>query len=175
MVANTAHFNSGSYIGYSALRMVAAARAVAAGQVKLVCIDPSPITQHVAQQIWKFAGVSGDITLLRGTLSELLPKGLPELQQPVQLVFLDHQKDAYYSDLKLLEQHGLVAVGTAIVCDNMKGFATEDLASYLGLEDGSAKNLDYKVTMYDHKLGVTDDRDDAVVVAQRVSPVSQTA
>lgn len=162
-------------MGYSALRMVAAARAVGAGKVKLVCIDPSPITEHVAQSIWRHAGISEEVTLLKGTLSELLPQNPPQLQHPVQLVFLDHQKNAYYSDLKLLEQHGLVEVGTAVVCDNMKGFATEDLATYFGIEEGSKKSTDYKVTMYDHKMGVTDDRDDTVVVGIRVTPVQGSA
>ena len=154
--------------------MVAAGKASSA-PVHVVSVDPSPISQHVAKKIWEFAGVSSQITLLQGTLHELLERGATELHQQFPIVFLDHQKDAYYSDLKLLEKQGVVDIGTAVVCDNMVGFRTEDLSHYLGMDDGAAHNPDYKVSMYNSKLGPTVDRADAVVVAIRVTSTRQSA
>ena len=61
------------------------------------------------------AGLSDRITFLRGSSTKVLAT----LQGRFDLVFLDHWKHLYKTDLLLMEERGLVGPGTIIVADNV--------------------------------------------------------
>jgi catechol O-methyltransferase len=63
-----------------------------------------------------------------GSSSEEIPK----LQGPFDLVFLDHWKDLYKTDLELLEQHGMLRPGSIVVADNTGDlFSPETYLTYV--------------------------------------------
>jgi catechol O-methyltransferase len=63
---------------------------------------------------------------------EVSPANAAKLQGPFDLVFLDHWKDLYKTDLELLEQHGMLRPGSIVVADNTGDlFSPETYLTYV--------------------------------------------
>ena len=41
---------------------------------------------------------------------------------PFQVLFIDHDKSKYLTDLKLLREHGVLAQGCVVIADNVLSF-----------------------------------------------------
>lgn len=98
---------------------------------KVVSIDPSDWANKIARQIVEHAGLSDRVDYMVTTSTEAIPQlkakyGVDHLE----LVFIDHVKEIYLQDLKLMEQHSLIASGTVLVADNVIWPGTPD---YLGM------------------------------------------
>lgn len=126
----------GGYCGYSALYMLQ--RLVP--DARVYSIEPHPTCVAVASAIHSYAGVSsGRIQILCGTLSDQLDNLRQRLvrdfpgRQPAALdfVLLDHEKTHYLSDLKLLEQSGLLPVGSVVAADNVIYPGAPDYLAYI--------------------------------------------
>eukprot|EP00658_Telonema_sp_P-2_P079245 TRINITY_DN7603_c0_g1_i1.p1 TRINITY_DN7603_c0_g1~~TRINITY_DN7603_c0_g1_i1.p1 ORF type:complete len:209 (+),score=51.18 TRINITY_DN7603_c0_g1_i1:76-702(+) len=116
----------GVYCGYSGVRMC---RQLRPGD-QLVSIDIQPESVALADRLLSKAGLRSGVTLIQGTLEELLGPGeTVELEAGFDFVFLDHDKKAYLQDLKLLETRRLLNPGCTVVADNVLFF--EPLAEYL--------------------------------------------
>jgi catechol O-methyltransferase len=101
----------GAYCGYSAIFMAATLGSGAA----ITSLEINPDSIRAARANVELAGLSGRITFVQGGSSEVIPT----LAGSFDLVFLDHLKDLYLNDLKLMERHGLVRQGTIVVADNV--------------------------------------------------------
>ncbi len=112
----------GTYCGYSALRM--ARLLPPAGRI--VSIEFSEANADVARRILEHAGVADRVTLVVGTLGdggstvEALEQRHGVTQGAVDLVFLDHDKDAYLPDLERLLERGWLHPGSVAVADNVR-------------------------------------------------------
>ena len=91
----------GTYCGYSALRM-----AVAAPSAQIVSIEFNAANAEIARRILDHAGVGGRVTIVVGTLGDG-GKTIDALRTAhgfgagsVDLVFIDHAKEAYLPDLR---------------------------------------------------------------------------
>ena len=62
-----------------------------------------------------------------GKSSELITT----LKEPFDFVFIDHWKDLYLADLKLLESLGLLKQGAWVFADNVVLFNLEDYLDYV--------------------------------------------
>jgi catechol O-methyltransferase len=101
----------GCFCGYSAIRI---ARLLDdTGRVVSIEVDPESV--RVATQMLELAGLSRRVEIQQGRASDLIPS----LEGPFDLVFLDHWKDLYEPDLKLIESSGLLRAGSTIVADNV--------------------------------------------------------
>lgn len=109
----------GSYIGYSAL---VAIQAMGEGG-KVLAVDPNDKTNAIAHQIWQYAGCKGRITLYNTDFTTL-----SHHWEPFQYdcVLLDHRKDLYWSDLKLVNDSGWIKSGSVVVADNVIVFGLDD-------------------------------------------------
>jgi len=114
----------GTYCGYSAVRM---ARCLSPGG-KLYTIDP--FLQPAAKVLIDKAGYSDRVVCLHGLAKDILPT-LTELKGRVDLVFIDHEKSAYCSDLLLIEQHQLLHAGSTVVADNVVVFHINDYLNHV--------------------------------------------
>ena len=75
----------------------------------------------MARALTTYAGVSDRVEILQGAGSERVPDLVERFGKgtPADMIFMDHCKECYLPDLKLMEQAGLVGVGTVVVADNV--------------------------------------------------------
>lgn len=110
----------GTYCGYSALRIAREAPAA-----RVVSVELSEANATNARRIWAHAGVGDRISCVVGTIGDG-GKTLRKLSDDhgfssgaVDFVFLDHDKNAYLSDLMELTDRGWLHPGSIVVADNV--------------------------------------------------------
>jgi predicted O-methyltransferase YrrM len=97
-------------------------------QAQITSIDISSDAVASARANVEVAGLSNQITIVHGPSTKMIKS----LEGHFDLVFLDHWKDLYKSDLQLIEQRGLIAAGSIVVADNVgKIFAPEPYLDYV--------------------------------------------
>jgi catechol O-methyltransferase len=116
----------GLYCGYSATRI--ASQLPAHG--KLYSVEPSELHRTVASQVLAKAGLQDKVEIYAGTGQEAIP-ALAARGLKFDLVFIDHKKEAYLSDLKLMEAHGVMRAGTVVVADNVVVFKLEEYLAHV--------------------------------------------
>ncbi|XP_016411750.1 catechol O-methyltransferase-like [Sinocyclocheilus rhinocerous] len=106
----------GTYCGYSTVRI---ARLLSPGS-KLITVEFNPDFAAVARQIIAYAGLQDKVTVVEGPSGDLIPKMKERFGiKSFDFVFLDHWKDRYVPDTKLLEDCGLLRKGTVLLADNV--------------------------------------------------------
>jgi len=112
----------GAYVGYSALRI---ARKLPAGG-HLWSIEFSEANAAITRRMLAHAGVAGRVTVVHGTLGDG-GKTLAALKEQhgfatgnLDVMFIDHDKEAYVSDLTLVLNAGLLHPGSVVVADNIR-------------------------------------------------------
>jgi len=149
----------GLYCGYSATRI---ARLLPADG-RLVSVEKDPVRIGWASKIIAHAGLADRVQIIQGAADEAIPTlkaktGLGSFD----LVFIDHVKDRYLADLKILEGSGLLAKGTVLVADNIVYPGAPDYLEYV------RTSSHYKSELHETKLEYKDDMKDAVCVSVRV-------
>ena len=127
----------GTYCGYSALRMAAAAPLA-----RIVSIEFSPSNAAIARRILDHAGVGGRVTVVVGTLGDggrtvdVLRREHGFSVGSIDLVFIDHDKNAYLPDLQLILQQGWLRSGAVVVADNVKFPGAPEYRAYMKANEG---------------------------------------
>ena len=127
----------GTYCGYSALRM-----AVAAPSARIVSIEFNGANARIARRIHEHAGVSERVTIVVGTLGdggatvEALRKMHGFGPGSVDLVFIDHDKNAYLPDLQLILRERWLRLGGLVVADNVKVPGAPAYKTYMNENEG---------------------------------------
>lgn len=107
----------GGYCGYSTILFGSAVRT--AGGEKYYSLERSPKFAKVITALVEFAGLEKFVEVIVGPSDEgiqtLHSRGL----KTIDMMFLDHYKPAYTTDLKLCEQLGLIKKGTVLAADNV--------------------------------------------------------
>lgn len=118
----------GGYVGYSCLLFADAWRK--AGGRRYLTLERNPEFAAVIMALVALAGLDDFVTVIIGP-SDVSLKRLHALGQltHIDLLFLDHYKPAYTTDLKLCEELGLVGKGTVLAADNV---ITPGNPTYLG-------------------------------------------
>ena len=107
----------GSFFGYSALSMASSSPST----TKITCIEANPDNAAVARRvIEKGLGSQKDrVQFQEGISTTVLKSDVLSSIAPFDFVFLDHDKDTYIIDLKLLESRGWLTPSCTIVADNV--------------------------------------------------------
>lgn len=90
----------------------------------LVTVETSAANAALARLFIAHAGLSDAIQVVEGRVQDVLESlrregaGAPDVE-PFDLVFIDHDKNAYLDDLKYLMTEKLVVKGSVIVADNI--------------------------------------------------------
>ena len=135
----------GTYCGYSTLRMAQ----LLPENGKVYTVDPNNKPNSVAEQLAKKANISDKIVFLTGFSQDVIPTLVNKVDK-FDLVFIDHDKSAYYPDLLSLEKLELVAKNTHLVADNVVIFKIND---YLNHVRTSGK---YNTSLYETNLEYDD-------------------
>jgi catechol O-methyltransferase len=129
----------GTYCGYSALRT---ARRMSPG-AHLYSVEFSPANADIARRILAHAGVDDRVTIVVGTLGdggETLRRLRDEhgfAEGLLDMVFLDHDKDAYLPDLQRILGQGWLHPGSVVVADNVLFPGAPAYRSYMRDHDGT--------------------------------------
>ena len=108
----------GGYVGYSAIGFASAAREC--GGSNYFSLERNPEFGAVIMSLADLAGLGGFLKVVIGSSAASIRRLHAEGSlQYVDMMFLDHFKPAYTTDLKLCETLGLVKPGTVLVADNV--------------------------------------------------------
>lgn len=109
--ANPRILELGAYCGYSAIMLASTFGETA----RIVSIEVNAASVEASRSNVEMAGLAGQVQFIHGPSSSMIEG----LEGSFDLVFLDHWKDLYKTDLQLLEEKGLVRSGTIVVADNV--------------------------------------------------------
>jgi catechol O-methyltransferase len=155
----------GTYCGYSALRM-----ARAAPDAQIFSIEFSADNAALARRIFAHAGVDSRVTVVVGTLGDggKTAQALTEVHAftpgSVDVVFVDHAKDAYLPDLRLLEDRGWLHSGSVVVADNVKFPGAPEYRAYMHQAEGRA----WRTTEHETHVEYQSLLKDLVLVSERI-------
>ena len=127
----------GTYCGYGALRIAAAAPSA-----QIISVELSPANADVAQRIWSHAGVADRITCVVGTIGDD-GMTLDRLQADhgcasggIGLLFIDHDKNAYLTDLLAIVKRGWLKPGSIVLADNVGFPGAPEYRAYMREQQG---------------------------------------
>jgi len=126
----------GAYVGYSALRI---ARKLPPDG-KLYSVEFNPANADIVRRILTHAGAQDRVTVVGGYLGDG-GATLERLHQQIapgalDLVFVDHAKDAYLPDLERILQAGWLHPGSVVVADNIRFPGAPDYHAYMSAHEG---------------------------------------
>lgn len=108
----------GCYVGYSAILFGAAVRRN--GGERYLSLELNPEFAAIANMLIELAGLRDFVRVIVGrsdtSLDRLYRSG--EVKT-IELMFIDHYKPAYTTDLKLCEQLGMIQPGSVLAADNV--------------------------------------------------------
>ncbi|KAI1912128.1 hypothetical protein LOZ12_002150 [Ophidiomyces ophidiicola] len=108
----------GGYVGYSAILFGNALRNI--GGKRYYSLERNPECAAVATMLVDLAGLRDIVTILVGNSDVVLHKLCTSgTLTKIELMFLDHFKAAYVTDLKLCEQLKMIVPGTVVAADNV--------------------------------------------------------
>ena len=157
----------GTYCGYSALRM-----AIAAPEAKITSIEFNSSNASIARRIFEHAGVADRITVVVGTLGDggKTVRALNEehgfTKGAIDLVFIDHAKEAYLSDLRTVVAEGWLRTGGLAVADNVKFPGAPDYLAHMRSEEGKTWRTKEHDTVAEYQKLFKD----LVLVSERLAP-----
>ncbi|MCH9709109.1 MAG: O-methyltransferase [Actinomycetia bacterium] len=131
----------GTYCGYSALRI-----ARAAPSARVCSIEFSAANAEVARRIWSHAGVADRISCVVGTLGDggrtldTLADEHGFRPECLDLLFIDHDKRAYLSDLQSVLDRGWLHRGSIVVADNVRVPGAPKYRAYMRAHQGGSWN-----------------------------------
>lgn len=108
----------GGYVGYSCILFGDAMRK--AGGERYVSLERNPEFAAVIMSLVDLAGLSDTVKVVVGSSDESIARLYDAgALKHIDLMFLDHYKPAYTTDLKLCEELGLVSPGSVLAADNV--------------------------------------------------------
>jgi catechol O-methyltransferase len=128
----------GTYCGYGALRI-----ANAAPNAKVYSVELAEANAVNARQIWAHAGVTDRVTCVVGTIGdgghtlEVLAAQHGFTSSALDFLFLDHDKDAYLTDLQSILDRGWLHTGSIVVADNVKVPGAPKYREYMRRQQGA--------------------------------------
>ena len=127
----------GTYCGYSALRMAAVAPSA-----RIVSVELSAANADVARRIWEYAGVADRITCVVGTIGDggrtldVLAAEHGVSAGALDFLFIDHDKNAYLTDLLAIVDRGWLRRGAVVVADNVGFPGSPKYRAYMREQQG---------------------------------------
>ncbi|KAJ4340483.1 hypothetical protein N0V87_002468 [Didymella glomerata] len=108
----------GGYVGYSCVLFGDAVRK--AGGQRYFSLERDPAFAAVIMSLVDLAGLSDIVKVVVGSSDESIARLYQSGQlKHIDLMFLDHYKPAYTTDLKLCEELGLITEGSVLAADNV--------------------------------------------------------
>lgn len=108
----------GCYTGYSAILFGEAVRRN--GGEKYLSLELNPEYAAIANMLIELAGLRDFVRVIVGRSDDSLDRLYRSGEvKKIELMFIDHYKPAYTTDLKLCEHHGMIVPGSVLAADNV--------------------------------------------------------
>ncbi|CAJ1051306.1 catechol O-methyltransferase B isoform X1 [Xyrichtys novacula] len=118
----------GTYCGYSTVRIAR----LLPPHAKVITLEFNPDFAAIAHQVIAWAGLEDKVHLIVGASGDWIPKMKEQFGlNSFDLVFLDHWKDRYLPDTKLMEECGLLRQGSILLADNVICPGAPDYLDYV--------------------------------------------
>ncbi|CAF5131768.1 unnamed protein product [Rotaria sp. Silwood1] len=148
----------GTFLGYSSLRIISQLP----DNVLFITIEADLQSVEIARIIFEYAGVTNRINIINDYTHNVIPYLSKNFNiNSFDFIFIDHFKDDYLRDFKMLENVGLIKSGTMIVADNVIKPGTPDYLEYV------RNNQNYTSTFYEGKIEYQEDLDDGIEISIR--------
>jgi len=138
----------GSFLGYSAIIIAM----FLPEEGSLVSVDHDKDSVAASKEIVKYAGLENKVHFINSTSD----KAINALKKSFDFIFIDHEKNRYYSDLLLMENLNLINKGGIVFADNVGIFEDKMKDYFSHVRDSGAytsKNigahLEYRDNVYD--------------------------
>ncbi|MEQ1762183.1 MAG: O-methyltransferase [Pyrinomonadaceae bacterium] len=147
----------GTYCGYSSLRMAAAAP-----EARIFSLEFNADNAEIARSIHNHAGVDDRVTVILGTLGDggktvdALDNEYGFSAGSVDLVFLDHAKEAYLPDIKMIVEKGWLRTGAIAVGDNIKFPGAPEYRAYMKENEGKLWKTEEHETHAEYQTVIKD-------------------
>jgi catechol O-methyltransferase len=147
----------GTYCGYSSMRMAAVAP-----EAHIYSLEFNADNAEIARSIHRHAGVDERITVILGTLgdggktADALETEHGFTAGSVDLVFLDHAKEAYLPDIKMIIDRGWLQPGSIAVADNVKFPGAPEYHAYMKENEGKLWKTDEHQTHAEYQTVIKD-------------------
>jgi catechol O-methyltransferase len=136
----------GGYVGYSAIAFGAALKE--AGGKQFWSLERSPEFGAVIGSLVDLAGLRDLVKVEVGNSDASLRRLHAEGKvKKIDLLFLDHWKPAYVTDLKLCEELGLVGPGSVLAADNGESTKRERMPAMRQLTFAQSSNRGTRLTL----------------------------
>ena len=135
----------GTYCGYGALRIAAAAP-----DARVYSVELAAANAVNARRIWDHAGVGDRLTCVVGTIGDggttldLLSTEHGLQPGSVDFVFLDHDKNAYRPDLERIVARGWLHPGSLVVADNVRIPGAPEYRAYMRQQRSTWRTVEHK-------------------------------
>lgn len=147
----------GTYCGYGALRIAAAAPAA-----RVISVELSAANAEVARRIWAHAGVADRVSCVVGTIGDgghtldtlAAQHGIGS--GAVDFLFIDHDKNAYLADLLAIVERGWLHPGSVVVADNVGFPGSPKYRAYMREQQGRRWNTVEHKTHVEYQTLVPD-------------------
>ncbi|CAF3902630.1 unnamed protein product [Rotaria sp. Silwood1] len=148
----------GTFLGYSSLRIISQLP----DNVLFITIEADLQSVEIARIIFEYAGVTNRINIINDYTHNVIPYLSKNFNiNSFDFIFIDHFKDVYLRDFKMLEDVGLIKSGTMIVADNVIKPGTPDYLEYV------RNNSNYTSIFYEGKIEYREDLDDGIEISIR--------
>lgn len=125
----------GGYLGYSAILFGGQLQELNKA-AKYYSFEANPDYAKIATHMLELAGVL-NVEIIIGkasfTLPEFRERIFEDKYSPLNFIFIDHWKDLYVPDLRVLESLNLIAPGTVIAADNIYHPGAPDYVTYVNM------------------------------------------
>lgn len=139
----------GCYVGYSAILF--AKELLQEPASKYYSFEASPEFAEIARKIIDLAGLSDKIEVIVGNAAKSLVEFEDRLNRErssyfsIDFIFIDHAKELYVPDIRVLESLNLIAPGTIIVADNIIKPGAPEYAKYVKSSPEEKREFNYQV------------------------------
>lgn len=125
----------GGYLGYSAILFASELKQLNK-TAKYYSFEANPDYANIATYMFELAGIL-NVEIIIGKASFTLPDFQDHLfgkkYTPLDFIFIDHWKDLYVPDLRVMESLNLIAPGTVIAADNIYHPGAPEYVKYVNM------------------------------------------
>lgn len=120
----------GTYCGYSTIRIANILTKLGKQGSIVYSVDSNTGSTSIANRFAKKVNLDKKIKFINGNAQQIIPKLKNDINK-FDLIFIDHDKYRYLSDLKLLEKYKLVGKKTVIIANGVGALKINDYLEYI--------------------------------------------